>query len=244
MWPSPPSAGSSTCPETALDAVAVGYLVSLAVFIPAAGWLGDRFGSKRYSCLAIALFTGASALCGMAGSLSELVLFRVLQGVGGGMLTPVGMAMLFRTFPPEERVRASSILTVPTAVAPALGPVLGGLLVTDLSWRWVFFVNVPIGIAAIAFGLVFLEPHRQPHPGRFDLPGFLLSGIGFASVMFGVSEGPDRGWGSAEHPRQYRRRRWLSLGVDGGRRAPDQRASAQAPPLRQPAVPVHQHWSS
>ncbi len=184
--------------ETALDAVAVGYLVSLAVFIPAAGWLGDRFGSKRVLLLAIALFTGASALCGMADSLSELVLFRVIQGVGGGMLTPVGMAMLFRTFPPEERVRASSILTVPTAVAPALGPVLGGLLVTSLSWRWVFFVNVPIGIAAIAFGIVFLEPNRQPHPGRFDLPGFLLSGIGFASLMFGVSEGPDRGWGSAE----------------------------------------------
>ncbi len=183
--------------EAALDSVAVGYLVSLAVIIPAAGWLGDRFGSKRILLLAIVLFTGASALCGGAGSLAELVMFRVIQGVGGGMMTPVGMAMLFRTFPPEERVRASSILTVPTALAPALGPVLGGLLVTDLSWRWVFFVNVPIGIAAFVFGLFFLESDRQPHPGRFDLPGFLLSGVGFASVMFGVSEGPDKGWGSA-----------------------------------------------
>src|SRR5271156_1211814 len=178
--------------EAALDSVAVGYLVSLAVFIPAAGWIGDRFGSKRILLLAIAIFTGASVLCGLAGSLSELVFFRVIQGVGGGMLTPVGMAMLFRTFPPEERVRASSILTVPTAVAPALGPVVGGLLVTDLSWRWVFFVNLPIGLAAFTFGLIFLDEHRQPHPGRFDLPGFLLSGIGFALVMFGVSEGPDR----------------------------------------------------
>jgi EmrB/QacA subfamily drug resistance transporter len=184
--------------ETALDSVAVGYLVSLAVFIPAAGWLGDRFGSKRILLLAIAIFTGASVLCGLAGSLSELVFFRVLQGVGGGMMTPVGMAMLFRTFPPAERVRASSILTVPTAVAPALGPVLGGLLVTDLSWRWVFFVNLPIGIVAFTFGLVFLGEHRQPAPGRFDLRGFLLSGIGFALVMFGVSEGADRGWGSPE----------------------------------------------
>jgi EmrB/QacA subfamily drug resistance transporter len=185
-------------PETALDAVAVGYLVSLAVFIPAAGWLGDRLGSKRVLLFAIAVFTLASALCGLADSLPQLVFFRVIQGVGGGMLTPVGMAMLFRTFPPEERVRASSILTVPTAVAPALGPVLGGLLVTELSWRWVFFVNLPIGILAFAFGLVFLGEQRQPHPGRFDLPGFLLSGIGFASLMFGVSEGPDRGWGSPE----------------------------------------------
>jgi len=184
-------------PEASLDSVAVGYLVSLAVFIPAAGWMGDRLGSKRVLLFAIAVFTGASVLCGLADSLPELVFFRVIQGVGGGMLTPVGMAMLFRTFPPEERVRASSILTVPTAVAPALGPVLGGLLVTDLSWRWVFFVNLPIGIAAFAFGLVFLDEHRQPHPGRFDLPGFLLSGIGFALVMFGVSEGPSRGWHSA-----------------------------------------------
>jgi EmrB/QacA subfamily drug resistance transporter len=183
--------------EASLDSVAVGYLVSLAVFIPAAGWMGDRLGSKRVMLFAIAVFTGASMLCGLADSLPELVFFRVIQGVGGGMLTPVGMAMLFRTFPPEERVRASSILTVPTAVAPALGPVLGGLLVTDLSWRWVFFVNLPIGMAAFAFGLVFLDEQRQPHPGRFDLPGFLLSGIGFALVMFGVSEGPSRGWGSA-----------------------------------------------
>ena len=110
------------------------------------------------------------------------------------MFTPVGMAMLFRTFPPEERVRASSILTVPTALAPALGPVLGGLLVTDLSWRWVFFVNLPIGIVAFLFGLVFLDEHRQPHPGRFDVPGFVLSGVGFALLMFGVSDGPSRGW--------------------------------------------------
>src|ERR1019366_591591 len=182
--------------EAALGSVAVGYLVSLAIVIPAAGWLGDRFGSKRILLLAIAVFTGASVLCGLADSLPELVLFRVIQGVGGGMLTPVGMALLFRTFPPEERVRASSILTVPTAVAPALGPVLGGLLVTELSWRWVFFVNLPIGVAAFAFGLIFLDEHRQTHPGRFDLPGFLLSGTGFALVMFGISEGPDRGWGS------------------------------------------------
>ncbi len=182
--------------EASLDSVAVGYLVSLAVFIPAAGWMGDRLGSKRVLLFAIAVFTGASMLCGLADSLPELVFFRVIQGVGGGMLTPVGMAMLFRTFPPEERVRASSILTVPTAVAPAIGPVIGGLLVTDLSWRWVFFVNLPLGVAAFTFGFLFLDEHRQPHPGRFDLPGFLLSGIGFALVMFGISEGPDRGWHS------------------------------------------------
>jgi EmrB/QacA subfamily drug resistance transporter len=180
--------------EASLDAVATGYLVSLAVFIPAAGYLGDRFGTKRILLLAIGLFTAASVLCGLAGSLGELVAFRVLQGVGSGMMTPVGMAMLYRAFPPHERLRASSILTIPTAVAPALGPVLGGALVTGLSWRWVFFVNLFIGIAAFAFGLLFLKEQRQPRPDRFDLAGFVLSGAGFAAVMYGVSQGPGIGW--------------------------------------------------
>jgi EmrB/QacA subfamily drug resistance transporter len=183
---------------TAVDSVSIAFLVSLAVFIPASGWLGDRFGGKRVLLIAIAVFSVASALCGQASSLGELVLYRVLQGAGGGMLAPVGMAMLFRVFPPEERIRASSILTVPTTLAPALGPVLGGLLVTDLSWRWVFYVNVPIGAAALVFGAIFLGPHAEGHAGPFDLPGFLLSGIGLGLLMYGVSEGPDLGWGSAE----------------------------------------------
>jgi EmrB/QacA subfamily drug resistance transporter len=179
---------------TAVDSVAISFLVSLAVFIPASGWLGDRFGGKRVLLSAIVVFTLASALCGLAQSLGELVAFRILQGAGGGMLAPVGMAMLFRVFPPAERIRASAILTVPTTFAPALGPVLGGLLTTDLSWRWVFYVNVPLGAAAVAFGAVFLEQQTQPAAGRFDLPGFLLSGAGLGLLMYGVSEGPDQGW--------------------------------------------------
>src|SRR6202035_5716022 len=118
---------------TAVDAVSISYLVSLAVFVPASGWLGDRFGGKRTLLTAVAVFTGASALCGIAGSLGELVLFRVLQGAGGGMLASVGMAMLLRAYRPEERVRVSSLLTMAIALAPTAGPVLGGLLVTDLS---------------------------------------------------------------------------------------------------------------
>jgi EmrB/QacA subfamily drug resistance transporter len=183
---------------TAVDSISISFLVSLAVFIPASGWLGDRFGGKRVLLAAIVVFTVASALCGLASSLGELVIFRVLQGVGGGMLAPVGLAMLFRAFPPEERIRASSILTVPTTLAPALGPVLGGLLVTDFSWRWVFYVNLPIGAAAFIFGLIFLQQAEQAHPGRFDLPGFLLSGIGLGLAMYGVSEGPNKGWHSAD----------------------------------------------
>jgi EmrB/QacA subfamily drug resistance transporter len=183
---------------TAVDGISIAFLVSLAVSIPASGWLGDRFGGRRVLLSAIVLFTSASALCGLASSIGELVAFRVLQGVGGGMLAPVGMAMLFRAFPPAERIRASSILVVPTAFAPALGPVLGGLLVTDLSWRWVFFVNVPIGIAALVFGLLFLHQRTEVKRTPFDLPGFLLSGLGLGAFMYGFSEGPIHGWGSTQ----------------------------------------------
>jgi EmrB/QacA subfamily drug resistance transporter len=145
---------------------------------------------------ALALFTAASALCGLAHSFAELVWFRVLQGAGGGMLTPTGMAMLYRTFPPEERVRASRILTVPTALAPATGPVVGGILVTAVGWQWVFYVNVPIGVAGFIFGAVFLPEHREAGAGRFDLPGFLLSATGLGALMYALSEGPSHGWSS------------------------------------------------
>ena len=179
---------------TAVDGISIAFLVSLAVTIPASGWLGDRYGGKRVMLAAIALFTAASALCGVASSLGELVAFRILQGAGGGMLVPVGMAMLYRVFPPDERIKAAAILTVPTTFAPALGPVLGGLFVTELSWRWVFYVNLPIGAAAFTFGAIFLRQPAQAEPGRFDLAGFLLSGLGLGLLMYGVSEGPDLGW--------------------------------------------------
>jgi EmrB/QacA subfamily drug resistance transporter len=184
--------------STALDTVVIGFLVSLAVFIPASGWLGDRFGPRRVLLTAIFMFTAASALCGAATSLSELTAFRVLQGVGGGLMTPVGMTMLWRAFPPAERIRASAILVVPTALAPALGPVLGGLFVTDLSWRWVFLVNVPIGLLAIVFGTVFLREQPRHRVGRFDLPGFLMAGVGLGLLMYGLSEGPVKGWASTD----------------------------------------------
>jgi EmrB/QacA subfamily drug resistance transporter len=182
---------------TAVDGIVIAYLVSLAVFIPASGWLGDRFGGKRVLMSAIVVFTVGSVLCGVAQNLTELVVFRIIQGAGGGMLAPVGMAMLFRVFPPSERVRAASILTVGTTLAPAIGPVLGGLLVTDLSWRWVFFVNLPIGIAAVTFGTLCLERSAPQQAGVFDVPGFILGGAGLGLAMYGVSEGPLKGWASS-----------------------------------------------
>ncbi|MBV9844380.1 MAG: DHA2 family efflux MFS transporter permease subunit [Kutzneria sp.] len=180
----------------ALDgrAVIIGYLLSLAVFMPASGWFGDRWGSKRVFLAALGIFVGASTLCGLAASLPQLVAFRIVQGVGGGLLTPVGLAMMLRTFAPAERVRASRILTIPTTVAPATGPVLGGLLTDQLSWRWAFFVNIPIGLLALAFGALALVEWVEPTAGRFDIAGFLLSGAGLGSVMYALNEGPTRGW--------------------------------------------------
>ena len=183
-------------PPTAVDGVVIAYLVSLAVFIPASGWLGDRFGGKQVLLAAIVVFTLGSVLCGLAQNMTELVVFRVVQGAGGGMMAPVGMAMLFRVFPPAERVRAASILTVGTTLAPAIGPVLGGFLVTYLSWRWVFFVNLPLGIAAVIFGALFLERTATIDAGRLDVPGFLLGGAGLGLLMYGVSEGPLQSWSS------------------------------------------------
>lgn len=184
-------------PTASVEWVVTGYLLSLAVWIPASGWIGDRFGSKRVMLWALAIFTAASLLCGTATSLNQLVAYRILQGVGGGMLTPVGMAMLFRAFPPERRAAASKVLIIPTAVAPASGPILGGLLIDKLSWHWVFFVNVPLGIAAIVFGWLFLKEHREETAGRFDLPGFVLSATALATLLFALSSGPVEGWASA-----------------------------------------------
>ncbi|MFB7667970.1 MDR family MFS transporter [Kitasatospora sp. NPDC056138] len=177
--------------------VNVGYLVSLAVFVPLSGWLGDRFGTRRVFLAALALFTLASLLCGTAGSLDRLTAYRIFQGSAGGLLTPVGMTMLFRAFPQEERMRATRVLMLPTAVAPALGPVLGGWLVDSRSWHWVFIVNVPIGVLALLFGLLFLPDYRSDAAHRFDPAGFLLAGLGLGLVMYALSEGADRGWGSA-----------------------------------------------
>jgi EmrB/QacA subfamily drug resistance transporter len=190
-----PSIGDAfSVPSTSVDAITISYLVSLAVFIPASGWLGDRFGGKRILLIAIAVFTVASGLCGIASSLGELVVYRILQGVGGGMLAPVGMAMVLRSFAPAERVRVLSVLTIATAVAPTMGPTLGGILVTNLSWHWVFFVNAPVRICAFVFGLLFVRDVGETRSEGFDVAGFVLSAAGLGLVMYGISEGPDLGW--------------------------------------------------
>jgi EmrB/QacA subfamily drug resistance transporter len=192
----PAVARSFAVSPAATDGVVVGYLVSLAVWIPASGWVGDRFGTKRTFLTAISLFTIASVLCGLSQSVLELVLFRVLQGAGGGMLTPVGMAMLYRAYPPAQRARAARILVIPTVMAPALGPLVGGALVDNLSWRWVFFVNVPIGVAALVFSALKLTEHRERAGERFDVAGFVLAASGFGLFLYALSEAATLGWTS------------------------------------------------
>jgi EmrB/QacA subfamily drug resistance transporter len=177
-----------------IEWVILGYLLALAVFIPASGWIGDRFGTKKTFLFALTVFTGASVLCGFAQSLEQLIGFRLLQGVGGGMLTPIGTAMLYRAFPPEERARASAILIVPTVIAPALGPLVGGFIVTHFSWRWIFYVNIPVGVFGILFAATFLKEHRELRSARFDGAGFLLSGAGLAGLLYALSHAPTHGW--------------------------------------------------
>jgi EmrB/QacA subfamily drug resistance transporter len=184
--------------ETTIEWVITGYLLSLAVWIPASGWIGDRFGTKKTFLFAMAQFTVASALCGLAWDEHSLIAFRVLQGVGGGMLAPVGTAMLFRAYPPWDRAKASAILAIPTILAPAMGPVLGGFLVTHASWRWIFLVNVPVGIVGFVFAARALEEHTEPNPGRFDMKGFVLSGSGLALLLFALARGPSQGWASLD----------------------------------------------
>jgi EmrB/QacA subfamily drug resistance transporter len=174
----------------------IAYLLTLAVLIPASGWIGDKIGTKRTFLFALAVFTIASALCGAAHSLGQLIAARALQGVGGGMLTPTGTAMLYRAYGPEQRARVARTLMVPILVAPGTAPILGGVLTQALSWRWVFLVNIPVGVATLVFAFLFLPEHR-PSPGsRLDVRGLLLSGAGLSSLMYAVSEGSVLGWSS------------------------------------------------
>jgi len=182
---------------SAAGSINVGYLVSLAIMLTAAGWIGDRFGSKKMFLLAICMFTASSALCGLSSDLVLLNLFRIVQGASGGLLTPISMAILFRTFPPEERIKLSRYLVFPIAIAPALGPIVGGYCVDYLSWRWVFYVNVPIGIAAALFAFFYLKEYKGERKGRMDWLGFMLAAVGVGALIYALNEGAASGWDNA-----------------------------------------------
>ena len=179
---------------TDVEWVVIGFALAMAMGIPASGWFADRFGSKRVFLGALFLFTFASALCGAAQSLDQLVAFRILQGLGAGIITPVGAAMLFRAYPKKERAAASNAVLTVAAIAPAVGPILGGLIVESISWRWIFFINLPIGGFAFVLGILWLREHTEPGAGGFDRWGFVLSTGGLALIVYALSVAPDSGW--------------------------------------------------
>jgi EmrB/QacA subfamily drug resistance transporter len=162
------------------------YVLTLAVFIPVSGWFADRFGARRIFALALATFTFGSVLCGVSDSLAMLLLMRALQGVGGAMMTPVGRLILLRSFPRSQLVTAMTYMTLPAIVGPVVGPLLGGLLTTYASWRWIFYVNIPFGVIGILAALRFVEDVRGDAAERFDFAGFAMVGAGVALLQFGL----------------------------------------------------------
>ena len=177
--------------------IVLGYLMSLAIWIPASGWLGDRFGTKKVFLFALFVFTVTSMLCGTAQSIDQLTFFRFLQGIGGGMMTPVGTAMLYREYPPAERAKAGARLSIPTLLAPATGPVLGGFITDGLGWRWIFFVNLPFGIIAFVIGALRLKEYQHHAAGKFDPAGFLLSAFSLGAILYGLNQVELYGWSSS-----------------------------------------------
>jgi EmrB/QacA subfamily drug resistance transporter len=161
------------------------YLLSLAVFVPISGWTADRLGARRVFSAAIVVFTLGSIGCGLSNSLPMLVVSRIVQGMGGAMMVPVGRLVLLKTVPRSEIVRAMSWVSVPALIGPVTGPPLGGFLATYASWRWIFFINIPIGLLGIVLVNLFIEDFRDSGRRPFDLPGFALTGVGLASLAFG-----------------------------------------------------------
>lgn len=169
------------------------YTLALATVIPLTGWAADRFGTKRLYILAVILFTAGSALCATAGSIEMLIGFRVIQGLGGGMLMPLGMTIMTRAAGPARMGRLMAILGVPMLLGPIFGPILGGWLIEVASWHWIFLINVPIGLIAVAYALWAL-PSDAPEPSEsFDVIGMLLMSPGLALFLYGVSSIPGEG---------------------------------------------------
>lgn len=176
--------------------VLTSYMIALSVVIPVSGFLAEKVGMKRLYIITLALFVVGSILCSLAWSLPSLIAFRVLQGLGGGMLQPLGMAIVYSVLTPLERPRFMAILGLPTLCAPLLGPSLGGYLVEYVSWRGLFTINVPIGIAGLVLAVLLLHETTLRRSARLDLPGFVLSSIAFPAMLLGFTFGSRDGWGA------------------------------------------------
>ncbi len=175
-------------PLSQVQWVITGYLLALAAVIPVTGWAARRFGAKQVYMVSLVLFTAGSALCGLASSTTSLVVFRVLQGVGGGMIMPVAMMIMAQIAGPQSMGRVMAIVSMPAMLAPILGPVVGGLILENLHWSWIFFVNVPIGVIAFALGWRLLPQTDSGEAGRLDVLGLALLPTGSAAIVYGVSK--------------------------------------------------------
>jgi EmrB/QacA subfamily drug resistance transporter len=168
--------------------VVTGYMLSLAAVIPITGWAARRFGAKRVYILSLVLFTAGSALCGLASTTTELIAFRVIQGVGGGMILPIGQLMMAEAAGPQRMGRVMSIVAVPAMLAPILGPTIGGLIVDNASWQWIFYVNLPIGLIALVAAVRILPRVEPGSAGRLDVRGLALIATGLPLLTYGLAE--------------------------------------------------------
>ncbi len=178
--------------------VLTAYILTQGVVTPTTAFFADRLGTKRFYLIALVIFTVGSALCGLAWNLPVLIVFRILQGIGGAFLFPLGITLLFNEFPIEQRGLASGLFGIAALLAPAVGPTLGGYIVTYADWPLIFLVNVPIGIIAIIMAFFLLRNVRTTLRTRFDVPGFVLAAAGLASVLYALSDASTDGWGSAK----------------------------------------------
>ncbi len=178
--------------NTSLDGiqwVVTGYMLALAAVIPVTGWASARFGARRLYVISLVLFTAGSALCGFAWSAESLIAARVLQGIGGGMLMPIGQMILVRAAGPQNMARVMGVIGVPIVLAPVFGPTLGGLLVEHAGWQWIFFVNLPVGIAAVVAALRLLpRDQAAPTTSRLDVTGLALVATGLIGITYGLAE--------------------------------------------------------
>src|SRR5439155_16143417 len=163
------------------------YLLALTVFIPVSGWCADRFGARNVFRAAIAVFTLGSIACGLSTSLEGLIAARFLQGVGGAMMVPVGRLIILRTVAKSEIVGALAMLTIPALMGPLLGPPIGGFITTYFHWRWIFWINVPVGILGMVLATLHMPDIREEGMPPLDALGFLLSGLGLSALVFGAT---------------------------------------------------------
>ncbi len=194
----PSIATSLGVPPLHLNLIITVYILSLAVFLPMSGWLADRFGAKRMFCVAITLFSLASALCGMSTSMTALVTCRIFQGIAAAMMVPVSRLILLRSVPPEQILAAMVWYTVPPVVGRLAGPLVGGAIVSVASWQWIFFVNIPFGAIAVLLTLLFVHDSGVEGPAQpLDVPGFLLMAVGLAATLGAldtIGKGLAPGW--------------------------------------------------